>query len=192
MEEKLQYDVELALKLLMANDAREHFTVQFGGFDNFAEVWQHVGSNRKQFDQLAATAEEARLAFLKVDDKRAVIEYMRLNGQEASAVRIAQIAGIKFSSKTEVVTRGARSIMTLRPDQFPSCWQTTTFSDGRRTAELKVRRWGTKLFHVAWKSGDLVMTDKGQISNPIYASLNVVGFTGSVEQLLHERVFFKE
>jgi histidine triad (HIT) family protein len=88
--------------------------------------------------------------------------------------------------------RSLGSVETRRPSELSPTWQQITFSVGHRRAELMVRRWGNKLFHVAWKSGDPVMTDKGQISNPCYASIKLNGFTGTVGEFLHQKLFFKE
>lgn len=53
----------LAKALLDAVKARNKYTDGFGGFDDFADVHQHVGNRREVYDGLVSAYNDARKAF---------------------------------------------------------------------------------------------------------------------------------
>ncbi|MCF7835567.1 MAG: hypothetical protein K9M15_00360 [Candidatus Marinimicrobia bacterium] len=92
----MKAQITLAKALTRANDERNRFIEQFGDFDTFAEVWQHVGNNRELFDELSAKALDAREeADKNILDKRAFVEYLQTTGEKDLACRISKIFGIK-------------------------------------------------------------------------------------------------
>jgi len=92
----LEEQINLAKSLTNANDKRNEFIEQFGGFDNFAEASQYVGDNRKQYDELAKKAEEARKDFDKnVVDKKALVKHLQSAGEENLAKRISEMFQLK-------------------------------------------------------------------------------------------------
>jgi hypothetical protein len=75
--------------------------------------------------------------------------------------------------------------------QLPPGWHSITFSKEGHSALFKNRRWGTKLFHVAFESGDPVMSERGIVQKPVYASLTV-DFNATVGELLYQHFHFEE
>ncbi|MEK7642198.1 MAG: hypothetical protein AAB392_00155 [Patescibacteria group bacterium] len=91
----LEEQVDLVKKLLDAVDVREKFIERMGGFDDFADVHQHVGDNRKQYDELWATYEAARNEFdQKISDKKVLVEHLR-KVDKRSADRIAMMFRVR-------------------------------------------------------------------------------------------------
>ncbi len=79
---------------------------------------------------------------------------------------------------------------TLR--RLPSGWHEITFFSEGRSALLEVRRWGSTLFHVGFRSGDAVVSEKGVVSDATYTSISGVDFDTSIGELLHKHFHFKE
>jgi hypothetical protein len=73
--------------------------------------------------------------------------------------------------------------------KLPKGWHDITFSKEGRSVVLNVRRWGTKLFHVSFRSGDSIMSEKGILQKPCYRSLTV-DFDTPVGELLHRHFRF--
>lgn len=92
--------LELARKLFESVDERENFVKGFGGFDDFADVHQHVGNNRMVYDTLDDDVLKARKEFdEKVSDKGKFIEELITRGEERLAERIASMFSIRRPKK---------------------------------------------------------------------------------------------
>ena len=95
----------LAVALLDAVDTRNRFTEAHGGFDTFAEVWQHVGDKREEYDKMEEAVSRARQEFdEKVHDKKAFVLQLRAMGRKGFADRIASMFGV--SSEVPGSSRG--------------------------------------------------------------------------------------
>lgn len=95
-ELSLEQQVLLAQTLSEAVDARNNFTAGFGGFDDFADVHQHVGDNRAQYDALDKAASDARKELdEKVSDKKALVEHLRSIGENELAAKIGRMFQVK-------------------------------------------------------------------------------------------------
>ena len=73
---ELSFEEQLALAgiLLKAVDKMNMFIEGHGGFDTFAEVWQHVGDNRKIYDELEEAVTQSRQEFdEKIANKKAFV-----------------------------------------------------------------------------------------------------------------------
>lgn len=93
-KQKMEEWASLARALAKANDERNLFTERFGGFDNFAEVWQYVGDNRKLYDKLADKAEGAlKRVEEEVSDKKVLVKYLKSLGEKKLARRMSRILG---------------------------------------------------------------------------------------------------
>lgn len=69
----------LAKGLSDAVDARNAYTDQFGGFDTFADVDQHVGRNREIYDEFVGKYNDARKAFdNQVKNKQGLVKKIRI------------------------------------------------------------------------------------------------------------------
>lgn len=105
---ELSFDEQLTLAtvLLQAVDKRNRFVEGYGGFDTFAEAWQHVGDNRAVYDELEKAAARARQELdEKITDKKAFVEQLRNAGHEDFANRIASMFGV--SSKVKKESKGS-------------------------------------------------------------------------------------
>lgn len=94
-EQELSFDekVSLAEDLFNAVKTRNDFTETHGGFDDFADVHQHVGDNRQIFDTMESTVTEARSKFdRKVTDKKQFMEDLISRGD----VDVADLIGLMF------------------------------------------------------------------------------------------------
>ncbi|HEY4479657.1 MAG TPA: hypothetical protein VI981_04880 [Candidatus Paceibacterota bacterium] len=95
----------LAVALLDAVDTRNGFTEAHGGFDTFAETWQHVEGKRKEYDVMEEVVLWARREFdEKVHDKKAFVLQLRAMGRKGFADRIASMFGV--SSEVPKSSRG--------------------------------------------------------------------------------------
>ena len=93
--QKMEEWANLARALVKANDERNLFTEQFYGFDNFAEVWQHVGNNRELYDKLSDKALEAlKRVEEEVSDKKALVKYLKSLGEKDLARRMSRILNV--------------------------------------------------------------------------------------------------
>ena len=82
-EVSLDEQVALSKKLSDAVDAANDFIRWFGGFDDFADVHQHVGGNREKFDKLSNVRDVARDELdQKVKDKKALVDYLQSIGEK--------------------------------------------------------------------------------------------------------------
>ncbi len=106
-ERELSFEEQLVLAevLLQAVDRRNRFTEGFGGFDTFAEAWQHVGDNRKVYDELEASVTQARRELdEKISDKKSFVDQLRNTGHEDFAKSISSMFGV--SSKNAKPSKG--------------------------------------------------------------------------------------
>ena len=80
----------------LAVDARNNFIKSFGGFDDFADVHQHVDDNREKYDKLEEAVSLARKNLDEtVSDKKALVEHLRSTDEDRLADRIAQMFVVK-------------------------------------------------------------------------------------------------
>ncbi len=92
----LDEQVNLARTLSKAVDAANEFVARMGGFDDFAEVHQHVDDNRAQFDALEKARNEARQTFDEmVRDKPALVKHLRGLNEIELADRIKRMFQIR-------------------------------------------------------------------------------------------------
>lgn len=105
-EKELSFEQQtsLARVLFSAVHDRNDFIERFGGFDTFAEAWQHVGDNRKVFDEMELAVENARKEFdQKISDKKQFANNLRNSGE----VEMADLISMMFGSYTkEPATKG--------------------------------------------------------------------------------------
>ncbi len=105
-EQELSFDekVSLAGTLFQAVKARNDFIDMYGGFDNFADVDQYIGDNRKVFDEMESAVTDARNEFYeKVSDKKQFMEDLISRGD----VDVADMIGLMFGiSKRDDKSRG--------------------------------------------------------------------------------------
>ena len=95
-EKELSFEekTSLAKALFEAVNARNNFTEMHGGFDDFAAVHQHVGDNRKIYDEMESAVTNARKEFdEKVSDKKQFLEDLRNSGE----VETADMMALMFS-----------------------------------------------------------------------------------------------
>lgn len=86
----IEQRIQLARELVDAVNTRNQFTEERGGFDTFAEVWQHVEGNREEYDKLESEVTQLRKELdEKVVDKKALIKELRRLGEKDVADRIA-------------------------------------------------------------------------------------------------------
>lgn len=91
----LEQQIGLAQQLLATVAARDEFPNRFGGFDEFSDVHQYVGDNRKQYDELWASYMTARKEFEeKVTDIKAVVESLRETDKKSGDM-IAMMFSVK-------------------------------------------------------------------------------------------------
>ncbi|MEK7520303.1 MAG: hypothetical protein AAB581_03635 [Patescibacteria group bacterium] len=96
-EQELPFEEQLALAtaLCEAVNNRNRFTDGYGGFDTFAEAWQHVGDNRQKYDELADAVSRTRQELdEKVSDKGAFVEQLKNAGHDDVANRIASMFSV--------------------------------------------------------------------------------------------------
>src|SRR3989344_3830857 len=75
---------------LMPYDNRNKFTEAHGGFDTFAEVWQHVEGKREEYDKLDDAALQARKELdEKISDKKSFAQQLKVAGYDNFAERIS-------------------------------------------------------------------------------------------------------
>ncbi len=92
----LEEQVELANKLLAAIATRDEFPKRWGGFDEFSEIHQYVGDNRRQYDELWSVYLGVRKEFdEKVKDKKALIDHLRNTGANELADKISMMFRVK-------------------------------------------------------------------------------------------------
>ena len=106
-ERELSFEEQFALAtaLVQAVDRRNRFTEGFGGFDTFAEAWQHVGDNRKVYDELESAVTRTRRELdEKIADKKVFVDQLRNTGHEDFASRISSM--FNASSKTRKIAKG--------------------------------------------------------------------------------------
>ncbi|KKS65782.1 MAG: hypothetical protein UV34_C0008G0001 [Parcubacteria group bacterium GW2011_GWB1_42_6] len=88
----------LAKLVLAAYQRRNEFTASFGGFDNFAEVWQYVDDNRATYDLLEQAGKKAWENFDRnVPDKLVLVEHIAGKGDFDLAESVARISGLKWT-----------------------------------------------------------------------------------------------
>lgn len=96
MNISLETQTRFAQALSEAVDARNDFIERLGGFDDFADVHQHVDGNREKFDALENAYEIARKTFNDaVTDKKALIKHLRNLNQKALAERIIRMFSVR-------------------------------------------------------------------------------------------------
>lgn len=103
-QEELSFDkkVSLAKAVFDAVNTRNNFTEMHGGFDDFAEVWQHVGDNRKVFDEMESAVTNARKEFdEKISDKKQFVEDLRNLGEVEVADMISSMFGISHQKENK-------------------------------------------------------------------------------------------
>lgn len=96
LEQELSFDEKVALAetLFEAVNARNDFTERHGGFDDFADVHQHIGDNRKKFDEMEVVVTEARKEFdEKITDKKQFMEDLISKGD----VDLANLISLMFN-----------------------------------------------------------------------------------------------
>jgi len=96
-EKELSFDekASLAKSLFDAVNTRNNFIEMHGGFDDFAAVHQHVGDNRKIYDEMESAVTNARKEFdEKVSDKKQFLENLRNSGEVETADMIASMFSI--------------------------------------------------------------------------------------------------
>ncbi|MCK5022068.1 MAG: hypothetical protein KAR54_02370 [Candidatus Pacebacteria bacterium] len=90
--QEMEKQADLARALARANNERNRFVEQFVDFDTFAEVWQHVGNNREEYDKLVNKASDALNEIKeKVSDKKALVEYLKSISESELAERMSKI-----------------------------------------------------------------------------------------------------
>ena len=88
--------VSLAESLSNAVNARNDFIEMMGGFDDFADVHQHVSGNRERYDKLEEAVSLTRKDLDEtVSDKRALVEYLRSTNENQLADRIVRMFEVK-------------------------------------------------------------------------------------------------
>ncbi|MBI4114579.1 MAG: hypothetical protein HY445_01910 [Candidatus Niyogibacteria bacterium] len=105
-ERKLSFEEQLVLAkaLFHGVDKRNMFIEGHGGFDTFAEAWQHVGDNRAVYDELEAAVTRARQELdEKIPDKKVFVGQLSDAGHEDLAKRIARMFGV--APKTQKVSK---------------------------------------------------------------------------------------
>lgn len=105
-EQELSFDEKfsLAKTLFNAVNTRNNFTEKYGGFDDFAEVHQHVGDNRQVFDKMDSAVITARKEFdEKIIDKKQFVEDL-ISRED---IELANMIGLMFNiSKRDDKSRG--------------------------------------------------------------------------------------
>ena len=89
----------------MPYDNRNKFTEAHGGFDTFAEVWQHVEGKMEEYDKLDDAALQARKELdEKISDKKSFAQQLKVAGYDNFAERISSMFSV--SSKTRKAPEG--------------------------------------------------------------------------------------
>jgi len=104
-EKELPFEeqVALATKLIQTTDERNRFIEGFGGFDNFAEAWQHVDDNRARYDEYEKKVLLLRQEIQdKISDKKAFVEQLKEAGHDTLADQIAKMFAFYIPKEKKV------------------------------------------------------------------------------------------
>lgn len=90
-----QEQVVLANILLRSVSERNKFIQMHHGFDDFAEVWQHIGNNRAIYEEKERAVTTARAEFdEKVHDKKKFVEQLKTTGNDILASTIESMFSV--------------------------------------------------------------------------------------------------
>jgi hypothetical protein len=84
---------------------------------------------------------------------------------------------------------GNVDVIKLTLNQLPAGWHYITFANEGHSAVLRIR-YLYKRFHVAFRSGDVIVSEKGTLRGPGYASLKV-DLNTPIEKLLRQHFRFE-
>ncbi len=101
-EQELTFDqqVALATNLFKAVDDRNVFIKRQGGFDTFAEVGQHVGDMRSDYDKMENTVSITRQEFdEKVSNKKEFVKKLRIAGNDVLADLVIRMFSVPKDKK---------------------------------------------------------------------------------------------